>query len=306
MITGMDEQQIQEYFSSVIVTVNNFLAPYERIIDFKIREKGCLSRDIISTPSGISIPKLQLNLNVQKWNSDESIVRIGDFLYRLESLRVDLQPFLTNPLHWLGNQNLVDFTGGAVFQWYRQDTSAEKIKFYAKTNGKIVHAQVKKELSKFLSTGELSLQGAFDIVLNLNKKLSNENVRDEVNWIILAGSRFFTEELVESFGGYWEEFDSWTGEFVPGDTVAKFLQREVRKKDSTAEKKLYYLQPFFVWNASAAYTNFWKLTGYNLALADPSPGNFIVPSHDYQTGTKIVSFSERMELKSIRTRKKLS
>ena len=28
-------------------------------------------------------------------------------------------------------------------------------------------------------------------------------------------------------------------------------------------------------------------------LSDASPDNFIVPPHDYQTGTKVVSFSER-------------
>ncbi len=35
-LMGMDEQQRQEYFSSIIVTVNNFLAPFERILDFRL------------------------------------------------------------------------------------------------------------------------------------------------------------------------------------------------------------------------------------------------------------------------------
>lgn len=35
-LKNMDEQQRQEYFSSIIVTVNNFLAPFERIVDFRI------------------------------------------------------------------------------------------------------------------------------------------------------------------------------------------------------------------------------------------------------------------------------
>ncbi len=35
-LKNMDEQQRQEYFSTVIVTVNNFLAPFERIVDFKL------------------------------------------------------------------------------------------------------------------------------------------------------------------------------------------------------------------------------------------------------------------------------
>lgn len=35
-LKNMDEQQRQEYFSSLIVSVNNFLAPFERIVDFRI------------------------------------------------------------------------------------------------------------------------------------------------------------------------------------------------------------------------------------------------------------------------------
>jgi long-chain acyl-CoA synthetase len=35
----MDEQQKQEYFSTIIVTVNNFLAPFERIVDFRLIDR---------------------------------------------------------------------------------------------------------------------------------------------------------------------------------------------------------------------------------------------------------------------------
>lgn len=35
-LKNMDEQQRQEYFSTVVVTVNNFLASFERIVDFRI------------------------------------------------------------------------------------------------------------------------------------------------------------------------------------------------------------------------------------------------------------------------------
>ncbi len=137
------------------------------------------------------------------------------------------------------------------------------------------------------------LQGAFDIVLNLHKDIPKENVSEEINWLILAGSRFYLKELVEDFGGYWEKFGMWSSKFVPGDTVGKFLQRETRKKDESIQKRLYYLWPFFVWNTAAAYFNFWKLTGHKLELAEPTSENFIVPPHDYQTGTRVVSFSER-------------
>jgi len=137
------------------------------------------------------------------------------------------------------------------------------------------------------------MQGSFEFVLNLNKKLSVAKVREEVNWLILAGSRHFMHELVEDFGGYWEDFDLWSGKFVAGDTVDRYLQRELKRQDESSTEKIAHLWPFFVWNASAAFFNFWKLTGYRLKLGDCSPGNFIIAPHDYQSGTKVVSFSER-------------
>ncbi len=36
ILKRIDEKQKQEYFSSVLVTVNKFLAPFERILDFRI------------------------------------------------------------------------------------------------------------------------------------------------------------------------------------------------------------------------------------------------------------------------------
>ena len=61
-----------------------------------------------------------------------------------------------------------------------------------------------------------------------------------------------------------------------------------------------HLWPFFVWNAAASYMNFWKLTGYTLKLASICPENYIIPTHDYHTGTKVLSFSERIEFSSLK------
>jgi long-chain acyl-CoA synthetase len=51
-LKNMDEQQKQEYFSSVIVTVNNFLAPFERIVDFKIIDRSFSELHHELTPKG--------------------------------------------------------------------------------------------------------------------------------------------------------------------------------------------------------------------------------------------------------------
>jgi len=51
-IKNMDEQQRQEYFSTVIVTVNNFLAPFERIVDFRLISRAFSDAHHELTPKG--------------------------------------------------------------------------------------------------------------------------------------------------------------------------------------------------------------------------------------------------------------
>lgn len=51
-LKNMDDQQRQEYFSSIIVTVNNFLAPFERIVDFRIIDRPFSDEHNELTPKG--------------------------------------------------------------------------------------------------------------------------------------------------------------------------------------------------------------------------------------------------------------
>ena len=51
-LKNMDEQQRQEYFSTVIVSVNNFLAPFERILDFRIITRAFDDSNGELTPKG--------------------------------------------------------------------------------------------------------------------------------------------------------------------------------------------------------------------------------------------------------------
>ncbi|HKI79376.1 MAG TPA: GNAT family N-acetyltransferase [Ignavibacteriaceae bacterium] len=634
ILKKMDKNEMQEYFSSAIVTVNKFLAPYERIVDFRIidrpfsdekgeltpkgtykrriieknftdeietmyvkdhtsiniseievripnwflREKGCLSRDIIPKQNGISIPKLQLTLAVECIVKSDKLFRIGDFNYKIKPAFIDLQQIFITPLYWIGNKGLFEFTGESIFQWFRQNKGDDKIIFDSRSTVFIPDKELKDQVQKLYAlndqtlygfhlavllieseetddgyiglqylktllddesqphyftaltvlqrpglTGSLNIrrelfkigiakfrgnafadflelylkhnfdlldnsiinlivdksrgdenlkaielvlkheiefgtiynkindtpipalfallsqygiqhpncykrirqifmyyklfkeweelveyadkarldmlqgfrkwlgsnpsvavdvetgeeyrwsdviimeeginksdkqllikaisetslireaiflfsdgtlvglnnilpgglwishlgsqheksvyritiqtrfQGAFDIVINLNKDLPEENVREEINWLVLAGSEIAGQKLVEDFGGYWEDYDLWTEEFVPGETVAKFLQRESRKKDESNQKRLFYLWPYFVWSAATSYMNFWKLSGYKLELADPMPTNIIIPTHDYQTGTRLVSISERTKSNSPQT-----
>jgi GNAT superfamily N-acetyltransferase len=57
--------------------------------------------------------------------------------------------------------------------------------------------------------------------------------------------------------------------------------------------RLRSLWPFLVWTALDAHVRFWDRTGRRLAVREPSPAAFIVPSHDYQVGARLVSISDR-------------
>ena len=141
-------------------------------------------------------------------------------------------------------------------------------------------------------------QGAFDILIHQNRERTLAEIRGEVNWLILAGSRYFLTELVEDFGGYWENTQIWTQKYLPGLTVAQLFNRDIKKDEKMAEEKYYFLWPFFIWNAAAAYINFWRLTSERMQIANPTPENLIIPSHDYQLGTRFVSLSNRSEFTS--------
>lgn len=163
----------------------------------------------------------------------------------------------------------------------------------------VSHLRTYHNKSVYRITVQTRYQGSFELVFNLNYGRTPQMIRDEINLLILAGSKKYVHELVEDFGGYWDGYDIWSGKFVPGESVEKFMWRELRKNDESVKQRLYHIWPFFVWNAAAAYINFWRLTSYESILADPSTSNFIIPAHDYQTGTKVISLSERFDFQSV-------
>ena len=119
-------------------------------------------------------------------------------------------------------------------------------------------------------------------------------MKEEIKWLILAGTNTRGERLLPHFGGYWEEYEVWTEAFVPRDSIAKYLERESKRKEAEIQQRLFELWPHFVWNASAAYMNFWTITNYKIQLDNPMPENVTVPTHDYQTGTPLYSVSKRV------------
>ncbi|WP_337864725.1 GNAT family N-acetyltransferase [Ignavibacterium sp.] len=626
-IKKLDEKQRQEYFSSLIVSVNNFLAPFERIVDFRLtdrpfsleageltpkgtfkrrvieknfselidsmyeanyielksdnliikipswflREIGILSRDINLRNNKIFIPKLKKNLPVEAINIEEKIFCVGSYLYKFKKSKIDLQDLITNPIYWLGNEQLIAFTGEDIIQWQRKETKDSDITFIkpferlspdlALTNKfsdaigkgdfsllnlhialtlvqgktdevtgeniklffrKIIKSQshhllaianemlsnpelifefsnkkeimklllqtsskdkfrtilikytenhpeilddevidfictiskgfdnlneillalkyfyeqhcsgiqlsvlpissyfkllvaygskhpitykririalleyelypkskrlrqlalknrlaLRKELRKwlganqknaidpetaeeyswedvlvfeedvdtadkfiisealiekpiireavflfsngilidlnsilpsgvwisFLNSSELRnvyritvqtrFQGSFDFILHVNKTIFREELEEEIKWIIIAGKEIRGERIAAQFGGLWEEYSMWTEEYIPGESVAKFLRREVKKVNSVGSHRIKWLWRFYVWSAFAAYLKFRKFTNDKIELGNTAPENIILPSHDYQTGSYITSFYKR-------------
>ncbi len=128
---------------------------------------------------------------------------------------------------------------------------------------------------------------AFDIAINVAEDMNFAELRQEVNWLLAAGA---VPPLVEQFGGYFAEWGIFTEEFIPGDTVERQVARLVRQGEP---KRIQGLWPFIVWTALEGHVRFWDRTGRRLALREPSPAAFIVPSHDYHSGARLVSISDR-------------
>ncbi len=133
--------------------------------------------------------------------------------------------------------------------------------------------------------------GQFDMAVNVNKDLPLETMEEEINWLIVCGEERHRAPLVEMFGGQWPNYDLWTEEFIPGETLDHALDRlERRSRDDGWYENIW---PFAAWSALGAYADFWSRTGRRLVIDDPTPANVIVPMHDYHGGSRLVSISAR-------------
>ena len=127
----------------------------------------------------------------------------------------------------------------------------------------------------------------FDVAINVAEDMTFVELKQEVNWLLAAGA---PPPLVEQFAGYFAEWGIFTEEFIPGADVERQVARLVRQGEA---KRLRLLWPFLVWTALERHVRFWDRTGRRLALREPSPAAFIVPAHDYHTGARLVSISDR-------------
>ena len=134
-------------------------------------------------------------------------------------------------------------------------------------------------------------QGGFDFVINLERNKATRLLKEEMNWLIHACALAGGMKLVEEFGGFWKEFNLWTEEYIPGDSLRRYFRKMMRRDTEETRLRLHYLWPMFIWTGISAYVSFWRRTGYRLEISDISPDNIMIPPHDYLSGVRIFPFA---------------
>ena len=136
--------------------------------------------------------------------------------------------------------------------------------------------------------------GAYNFVININDDLVHRRFTQETNWLISIASSIQDQKLVEDFGSYWEEHQIFTEEYIPGETVLQYLNRNQKEISSGTYPDRWQMRWLhFIWNGVTAYLEFWKRTDCTRMIVDASPKNIIIPEFDYYTGTRLISISER-------------
>ena len=219
----MSESDIRSYFSSVIVSVNRFLASYERIVDFSIIErdfdpdkeeltpKGTYKRKTVEKNFSRFIQPMYdrhyNSLSVNKWElripnwflrekglTPEEIkyknghlhlkngspglkiilktdhVQIGSYIYKIPDKIIEFGRIFTDPVLWLGNDDIVDFTGPKLFSWKRNEAPKEDISYSSATVSSALDKKYFLEWRDLRSKSEISLEGIHGAASLLRKE----------------------------------------------------------------------------------------------------------------------------------------
>ncbi|MBP7148505.1 MAG: GNAT family N-acetyltransferase [Acidobacteria bacterium] len=153
----------------------------------------------------------------------------------------------------------------------------------------------------FRASVQTRYQGTFDLALNVARGITPEQMRDEVLLLLVTSEPSDGERLVEEFGGTWPEYGLWSEEFVAGENLEQLVERLATHAGPTWQARLASLWPSLVWGACWAHIDFWRRTGYRYVIGEPTPAGVIVPTHDYQVGTRIVSLAGRKPFESLRS-----
>ena len=164
----------------------------------------------------------------------------------------------------------------------------------------ISHIESRNKKSVFRILIKTRNFGTHNIIVNLNEGWDTKFIDEETKWLITMSSGYKDVPLVKNFGGYWPEKQLYTEEYIQGETLSLYLNRN--KKDIHDKSKIDRWQMrwlHFIWNGVQAYQEFWHRTDFKLAIQPPNPDNLIIPKHDYKTGTKLISISDRKSISSL-------
>ncbi|MGD8698065.1 MAG: GNAT family N-acetyltransferase, partial [Gemmatimonadales bacterium] len=134
-------------------------------------------------------------------------------------------------------------------------------------------------------------QDTHELAANLNKSLEREEVRSEIDWLILCGDSDHRPPVVEDFGDYVPDQDLWSEEYISGATLDREMRRLARRSAEGIED-LAQIWPFLAWSALSAYVDFWDRTGRRYEIANVSATDIVLPTHDYQSGSRLVTLAE--------------
>jgi len=141
-----------------------------------------------------------------------------------------------------------------------------------------------------------------NFVINLNEEQSDDFIQNEVKWLITTGSSSRGRKLVEDFGGYWPKYKIFTEEYVQGETLYQYLERNRYQIGSQENIDLWQLRWLhFIWNGIMAYFSFYRRSNFNYYIANSSSKNLIIPEHDYAVGTRLISISNRASVNDLTT-----
>jgi long-subunit acyl-CoA synthetase (AMP-forming)/ribosomal protein S18 acetylase RimI-like enzyme len=133
----------------------------------------------------------------------------------------------------------------------------------------------------------------FDLTIHSAEGMGFAELRREISWLLASGA---PQPLLERFGGYFSEWGIFTMEYLPGRDVMQQIARIVNQGEAA---RLGPLWPFWVRTALELHVRFWDRAGRVLALREPSPAAFVVPSHDYQVGARLAAVSDRATCRSL-------
>ena len=141
---------------------------------------------------------------------------------------------------------------------------------------------------------------SYNFAININDNHEKEFIEEEIKWLIIMGSSIHGEKFIEEFGGYWPEYNLYTEEYIPGETLSQYLERnrnEIEENSAPDRWQMRWLH--FIWSGTAAYINFWWRSDKKVQIGDPSPKNLIIPEHDYTSGTRLISITNRQKTSEI-------